>query len=44
MQSGRQKHEPTDWRFAMEQTGGNLVEFINILNGCLDDYAQSSRN
>jgi hypothetical protein len=28
----------------MEQTGGNLVEFINILNGYLDDYAQSSRN
>src|SRR5262249_43770965 len=26
------------------RSGGNLVEFINILNGCLDDYAQSSRN
>lgn len=42
--SRRKQIEPTDWRFTMEQVGGNSEKFIDNLDGCLGNYARSLRN
>jgi hypothetical protein len=44
MRNRQKRNEQTDWRSTMEEIGRELGKIIGNLNGCLGDYAQSSRN